>query len=970
MVIDETLEKLDFHVRSSGSTLFFTSKLYLSSDILFEERLILDRAKKLKATAVYFRRFPENQSSKAQIFIFDNTTNKFSNEELADIHRKLWSSAIVPIYYVFDKTNLNIFDARKQVDYNSNSKTISVSPLDILPLIADSHTQYQKYSAKLFDNGTFWEQKENKNHFLSKESSESRLIEGLKKVRSHFINESGLETSLAQQILVLSILVKYLEERQDEQGNHVFPRDYFDKYNNASSLCEVLRQGKIIDLFNDLSAHFNGKIFELSNRDKDILKKTNLNRLADYLDADSENGQLVLWRLYSFDYLPVELISRIYEEFIDQRKDAVYTPIHLARLMVDECMPIAEPKSDYKIIDVSCGSGVFLVAVFKRLVQWWQKEQYDKKGKLVSPNINDLKAILRNSIHGVDIEETSVRLSVFSLSIALCDMLTPTEIWTNLKFDDLRENNIYEGNFFEYLNKKQSETLFEPLIEYRKGRFDLVIGNPPFEDKIKDFNKMISRFNLEIDYHIPRNQIALLFLQQAMKLLKPNGLLSFVMPSGPLLYNNTLDFRQNFFSRYQVPQIIDLSELWGAGVLFEKSISTAVIFAYNKKPNLKNNILHITIKRTKPSLERLFFEIDNYDVHNVSQEIAENDLIIWKANLIGGNQLYNLINRLKQLRNLGEFLKERQRKNNWAIGEGYNYGNKSKTASHLTGHKLVETEKFTEKGILEFKIENETYFEGTRLKNRNIFKAPHLLIKETLGSEKFVTKFINEDLVFKHRIIGIHAPFGNESNLEKIEHVLQKNYSLFKLLILSRSSETGISRSRYVVLKKDFMNLPYPKNENDLVLSNSEDIIKKDVLNYKLEELSKGEKAEINTRNVSEKELKAFGKVFCESLNPIYRKDGREFMALEPIQTLSYTCFPFAYGDIALSAEMKAKISDGDLSDLIENQQESVLYRRVLRLYQKDIIFLIKPHTLRYWLKSLALRDASDVIVDLVNSGY
>lgn len=170
MFVDEVLEKLDFDIKSSRSTFFFTSKSYSTNEIFFEERLILNTAKKLKASAVYFRRFPDNQSSKAQIFIFDNTTNAFSKEELADIHRKLWSSAIVPIYYVFDNTNLNVFDARKQVDYDEISKTISASPFDILPIVTKAHTKYEKYSAKLFANGTFWEQKKIKNHFLSKES--------------------------------------------------------------------------------------------------------------------------------------------------------------------------------------------------------------------------------------------------------------------------------------------------------------------------------------------------------------------------------------------------------------------------------------------------------------------------------------------------------------------------------------------------------------------------------------------------------------------------------------------------------------------------------------------------------------------------------------------------------------------------------------------------------------------------------
>ena len=656
--IDKVLENFDFNQKPTHSTLFFTSKEYTINELYFEERLILYIAKNLSASAVYFRRFSENQSSKPQLFLFDNTHNKFSKESLAEIHRKIWSSGIVPIYYVFDNVNIDIFDARKHVDYDNSSKTISVEPFDCLPIVSGSFEQYQKYSAKLFANGTFWEQKKFENQFLSKESSENKLIEGLKSIRTHFILESGLEPKLAHQLLVLSILVKYLEERKDEHGNHVFPSNYFKKYQSSTCFCEVLKVGKVVALFNDLSVHFNGKIFELNNQDKEIIDKTNLSKLASYLDANTDQGQLVLWPLYSFEYLPVELISRIYEEFIDQRKDAVYTPIHLARLMVDECMPIAEPKLNFKIIDVSCGSGVFLVAVFKRLVQWWQKQQFDRTGELKFPTISDLKSILRNSIYGVDIEEASVRLSVFSLSIALCDMLKPTEIWIDLKFDDLRENNIYQGNFFKYLN------------EIEKGQFDLVIGNPPFEDKIKNYDQLIAEFNIESEYHIPRNQIAMLFLQQAMKLLKANGLLAFVMPSGPLLYNNTLEFRKDFLSRYKVPQIIDCTNL--SAILFDKSnVATSVIFAENKLPNYKDDtISHIVIRKTKAVKEKLYFEIDYYDIYPIPVEIAANNSFIWKSNLLGGTDLFRIVERFENKKTFVEYLKQKK-KSGWYFAEGY-----------------------------------------------------------------------------------------------------------------------------------------------------------------------------------------------------------------------------------------------------------------------------------------------------------
>jgi hypothetical protein len=956
--LNQVLDVLDFNSKSVSSTLFYTSQEYTTDQLLFEERLILDFARKINVTAVYFRRFGQNRSSLPQLFIFDNTTGQFSEKDLAEIHRKLWSSGIVPLYYVFDNVNINIYDARKQVDFDSKNQSIHVDCFESLSIVAKTQ-KHLNYSAKLFANGTFWDQKETANHFLSKESAENKLIDGLKQIRNQFIHDTKLEKNLAHQLIVLSILVKYLEERKDERGNHVFPSNFFNAYDGANSFCDVLRRkGKIVELFGELSKHFNGKIFELKPTDEKILRDIDLSKLAQYLDANVENDQLVIWPLYSFEYLPVELISRIYEEFIPERNDAVYTPIHLARFMVDECMPISAPKTDFKAIDVSCGSGVFLVTVFKRLVQWWQKEQFDRTGKLINPEINVLKQILLNSIYGVDIEADSVRLSVFSLSIALCDMLKPTEIWTKLRFDDLRQRNIYEGDFFQYL--KDSE----------KGQFDLVIGNPPFEDKKKDFKKLYSDYGIDKDYDIPRHQIAMLFLQQAMKLLKPSGLLSFVMPSGPLLYNNTIDFRKKFFSTYEVAQIVDLSALSQKSVLFERTISTAVIFAFNCKPTEDHSILHVTIKRNRSVKEKLFFEIDHYDLHHVSQDVAISDYHIWKTNALGGGNLYFLIKRLSTFSTLGSFLKEKKKTNGWFFGEGYNYGNRSKTADHLTGKLMVDTDCFTENGIEKTKIEEEIFFEGTREKNKKIFLKPHLLIKETLGSNGFNIELLNRDLIFKHRIFGIHAPSGQENDLLEIENILKKYYQLYQFYIISRSGETGINRSTSIILGKDILGLPFPEDKNDLKLSLNECFIQNDVLNYKLEELSKGENAKINTTIASEKQLNEFGQVFCDSLNAIYTQNGKNFKPLNPIKTLSYTCFPFAYGDAGFNPEISAKIQEGDLSDIIENEQESVHYRRVLRLYQKDRIFLIKPNTLRYWLKSIALRDASDVMVDLINSGY
>lgn len=95
--LNQVLDVLDFNTKSVSSTLFYTSQDYTPDRLLFEERLVFYFAKKINATAVFFRRFGENRSSLPQLFVFDNTTGRFSENDIAEIHRKLWSSGIVPL---------------------------------------------------------------------------------------------------------------------------------------------------------------------------------------------------------------------------------------------------------------------------------------------------------------------------------------------------------------------------------------------------------------------------------------------------------------------------------------------------------------------------------------------------------------------------------------------------------------------------------------------------------------------------------------------------------------------------------------------------------------------------------------------------------------------------------------------------------------------------------------------------------
>ena len=133
--------------------------------------------------------------------------------------------------------------------------------------------------------------------------------------------------------------------------------------------------------------------------------------------------------------------------------------------------------------------------------------------------------------------------------------------------------------------------------------------------------------------------------------------------------------------------------------------------------------------------------------------------------------------------------------------------------------------------------------------------------------------------------------------------------------------------------------------------------------------------AKVNTEEANEQILKTFAKVFCTSLNSIYKENSKQFYPLDYIKSISFICYPFAYGNPnkpkKMSESEKKKIEKGDLRCLIDNQEDSsVLYKRIIKRHKPNMVYLVKPKTLRYWLKSIALRDANEVFTDLVSSGY
>lgn len=964
-------------------------------------RIALEQAESYEAHAVFFRMFPEGdkRSPIPQIYVYHDTDLSLNESRYARIHLRLWNAGVVPLVFILTAGQVKILNCRQEPAIEKTTNGPVYTPFHMLEKMVAAN---RAFVAREVAAGTLWEDPTFKKEFVLENTAYYKLLSHLNKFRQELLTLEILSEPTVNRILVMAILVKYLNDRKDSAENRVFEQGFLRRFSHADNdELEALfrKKGSCIRLFDHLSGQFNGGIFELTDNEKAELGQADLSPIADFLkgDLDPNSGQMWIWPLYSFQDLPVELISNIYEEFLAKKdsktkkkdlereghssdKGVVYTPPMLVDFLLDQCLPLKPETLSWKILDPACGSGIFLVGAFKRLIQCWRIANGWRQ-----PTHLDLKEILKNSIFGFDEKPEAVLITAFSLCVALCDELEPLVIWKELKFDNLQKRNLLAKDFFEIIESGKFD-----------NHFDLIIGNPPFESKLTTpAAKRVEAASSTNRPKIPDTQLALLFLEQSFRLARKDAAVCLIQPAGPLLYNgNALPFRGYLFDQFAINQVFDFTPLEGA--LFSKAQVAAAAIIGRNAPATVDKVLHVTFRRTRAIKEKLLFELDPYDFHWIARSSIAKRQYAWKANLLGGGRLHRMLDRLfVDFTTLGEYLEEKKKNAGWQFGEGYSVGcgsylNELPTANELakltseelkqqfnlnrtpklapwiTGKQNVPPKALSRHGM-DCKTINsikDLFFEEPRRTTQQIFLQPHVLIKEVVDDISIPAVFSENNLVFTNRFVGVYAPENDKAKLQKLASNLNDS-GLFGILAAIISNQMLVGRAT-ALLKSDIMELPYPNDAQDIDLYFWEKSLVDDIGNYLIDFRRNGEKSSVLSK-ANDSDLRCFGEMYCNILNPVYK----EFRPLSPIPMGSFICYPFCFGDTPQIALPQEDTVVPYLEELLHHQPGSRLFvNRILRLYEQNVIFMIKPNQKRYWLRSIALRDADETLIDLLGQGY
>lgn len=926
-----------------------------------DARAILDKAESFGASHVFFRA-RQGRLVVPEALVFDDTANYLtrSNDEFAALHRRLWSWGAVPIVYRRLPGRVDVFRCAHKPDFDAGENAPRYSRYDTIDLIGAAATitnlleEKPWWDIRRLANGTIWDDRSIAEQFLSDDSAHKTILRNVEALDKRLAAESHLAANLRRRLLIISLLVAYLEDRQ------VFrlEADFFARFKpGADKFFHVLADADaLIKLLKHLETErFNGNVFALEEEEKQQLVRTpHLKKFAELIEGTTEaGGQQSLWRLYSFHDLPVELISHIYQLFVEDKTTCVYTPPFLARLMLEEAltperMERLEQRNEV-VFDPSCGSGIFLVEAFKRLVLHWRKNN-----GWATPPVEVLRKFMQ-CLRGTDVDGHAVELAAFSLCLAMCEELAPQTIIKARKlFPSLRGNTLVNACFFQQARERKLPR-----------NIGVVVGNPPFgsASKIGTTERAYDEYLAEHGKQsLPDRQSAYLFLHHSMTALVEGGLLCLLQKDNFLYNRRSAAFRKAVFERWDVREILDFTPIRG---LFLKDPKVVVILAEARPPKPKRSILHAIFRRTVHTQAELSFELDYYDMHWLPRHAVVGKDFVWRCNLFGGGRAVSLVTRLKGLPSLKTYIK----KHGWEYNIGFQVGtpkDKAKPVKYLFGKPVIPAEAIGIDGSVNadlIKQQTNSCFESPR--SEALYHSPLVLFSRTDdGRFTYWKSKDNGEITFGKRILGISGGRGDASAHQALYERLRANRSLLIGWLSLTSSDAGIKQAT-VVEKAAFDEFPFPDNEADLDLSVNDGIILADAFDYYRDFQRLGDDAEI-MRAAEPQDYKRFSEVFTRQINAVHKK-------LKPLRHLSWsgvTCQPFVFGNAEPDWKDAEGLGDKLVKLLRAKKGNSLTTVRILRIFDGPFVFLIKPNRLRYWLRSIALRDADEALTDLRGMGF
>jgi len=781
----------------------------------------------IRGTYVIRTRSEEGQILSAQpiVYVADIQTEDVESAELQvrKIHRGLWNLCFAPFIILKLPHQIRVYTGFNYSETEGDIGQLEqpIENISQLPRLIES------FSAAAIDTGQIWTRYARQ--IQSNQRVDEHLLANLRKL-GMLLKDDGLRPETAHSLIGKYVFLSYLEERD------ILSREWLAQQaiSYESIFTRQATRSSLKQLIEALS-DFNGKIFPIDFADES-LQDRHISWVAAIFKGDEPSKNDVrIWQLhldfkaYDFRYIPVETLSAIYEQFLinedenaKQEQGVVYTPEFLADYLLSEVASVKPLKRGMKILDPACGSGIFLVLTYRRLIE-------SSLGGKTTPD--QLREILLESIYGIERKRDACYVTEFSLILTLLHYSEPSQLQDlTFKLPDLHNTHIFECDFFDF--EGDSNFWAQNL------KFDWIVGNPPWVESpnTKDDQYVQAWFRQKknkTSRPTGGKRVVEAFSWVVTDLLQSDGVVGLLLPATSLVNLKSQEYRRQFFARHEVYRITNFANF--RDVLFGKKNSgvlpaAMLVYRLADENRTKPEIIHYapfvaTQQTTETNEEPWIITINESEIQTISPvEAEQGETSLWKLALWGTPYDKRALERIRYL--FPTTLTEFCRTQGWGENlphQGIELRSNPKTSSDKLEFslELVGTKKFNtgihnktaprrrfsmSQDALE---DNERHFLRLRggKAGLSINFAPHIVISP--GWQNFAI-YSEDDFIIPPRQMGIATPDTpeNKNLLRALTVYLRSNLVAYYLFF--QVPQWGVFSQRRSVVTTEVRKIPTP----------------------------------------------------------------------------------------------------------------------------------------------------------------
>jgi hypothetical protein len=707
---------------------------------------------------------------------------------------RVWCMGRPQLLFLARDGELTVFNHTNKPAKERDDKSRGERLLATVTAAAQVQQELQQYRRDQIESGQLFEDE----RFGYDDWADRALIRDLKKVRKDLL-DAGLKVEHAHALIGRSIFIRYLEDRKvlipeyfqsiaEEAGRgdwaelltHIPPDAYLPEDERPVYPRVLADKDLTYALFERLAKDFNGDMFPISDTERNAVTSEHLELLQRLLLGGADDS--LFFFAYRFDIIPIELISSIYEEFHSvergkaEKHGSFYTPSSLVEFVLSNTLKDEVLNRRPRVMDPACGSGIFLVETFRRLV----RHRMRQVRRRLQPN--ELREILREQIAGIDINGEAVRVAAFSLYLALLHYHDRRDIslhkLPSLTYDKGREETD-PNQHFDVLVACNAFRIDEAIrhedvrSRFGPGSADIVVGNPPWgELKGKDPLVAASKRGAmawckEHKRTVGDGESSQAFIHRTLDILRDGGRAGLLVSTGVFFRRSrtSREFRRQWLEAVALEHVVNFAAVrdtfFSGPSHKEGSIAPFASVIFEKGRSARNQRFPYWSAKKTAFIERVQVVIlSRADVRIVRQDKMLADDELWEVYWWGSHRDEALIEALRlnpTLRDVvGPDTKERK-----LIAQGFKEAKKDKDPSGwLAEFKELPVECLRSYGELDESVFVRVPAEVHRKGIRTVFEGTRLLIRRGIAQQanangRIIARLASEPFCFRHSIHGV-----------------------------------------------------------------------------------------------------------------------------------------------------------------------------------------------------------------------